>query len=175
MHRFEETAQLPEVSNLVSPAGTDAHIRLGNDWQAHFPHKGLHGIVALSALNLPGRGDPSLGKVFLHGRLLLHGLHLVGLQSGRHMEVGPQPCVLPQPILIVRLYPVYPAVLEGKESHGAIHLIVVLQIAHPVILRERTLQFGRQLIIRCIGNAQHAHAVALQALAKLPVGMGEVG
>ena len=175
LYRFEKMAQFPEISNLVCSTGTNAHIRFGDDWKTYIPHKGLHSIVSLYALNLTSRGNTPFGKELLHGRLFLYGLHFVSLQTSSHMEVSSQPCILSQPILIIRLYPVYLSILESEECYGTIHLIVVLQIVHPVILRQRTFQFSRQLIIRSIGNAQYTYAIALQAVAKLPVGMGKMG
>ena len=64
--------------------------------------------------------------------------------------------------------------MEGKIGHSPQHLIVIAQVVHAVILGQAMLELPGDLVKRCIADAQHIDAVAMQAFAEIPVGFGEM-
>ena len=65
-------------------------------------------------------------------------------------------------------------VLEGKESHRPVHLVIIFQIVHPVVFRQCRLQRGLQAVIRRVADAEHVDSVPVQPVAELPVSMGKM-
>ena len=128
----------------------------------------VHHVVACG-------GDAGLLVILLHLALVLDAGHIGGLEAGGDVEIGAQGCVPLQPVFIVGLQPVDAAILECKEGHGAVDLVVVFQTAHLIVLVQAVLQLRLQLIVGLVADAQHIHAVVFQLMAELPVVGGEVG
>ena len=122
-----------------------------------------------------GRGHPRLGVIRLHAGLALEAGDLADVRPGGDVEVRPQPGVLLQPVLVVGLQPVDLPVLEGEKGHGPEHLVIVLQGVHPVVLRQRVFQALLQGVVGAVPNAQDIDAPAAQAVAEVPIGVGELG
>ncbi len=170
----EPGVQFLPVVDLGGAAGAHAAVGLGDDGEAGLLHEGLDLRRALRALDLPGGRDAAQGVVFLHLGLVADRGDAVALDAGGHVEVRAQAGVLRQPEFVVGLDPVDLAVFVGHPGHGAVHLVVILEVADLVIVGQRGAQLVVQLVILRIGDAQHVHAVAAQARAEMAVGLREV-
>ena len=166
--------QLLVAGKAVGIRSAHAVVRLDHHRVAHLLHKGLaarkivHHVVA-------GGGDTGLLVVLLHLTLVLDAGHIRGLEAAGDVEIGAQGGIPLQPVFIVGLQPVDAAILEGEKGHGAVHLVVVFQAVHLVVLVQACLQLGLQLLVGLVADAQHVQAVVFQFPAELPVVRGEVG
>ena len=91
------------------------------------------------------------------------------------MEVRSQAGILLQPVFVVGLDPVDFSILVGQEGHGAEHLVVVLQTADAVVLREGGPEFLRQRLIRGVSDAQDIDSIGLGSRYEVPVAFREMG
>ena len=170
----QEGAQLLVIGELVGVGRTDAVVRLDDDRVAHLVDE-LPASLEIVHHVVAGGGDASLLVVFLHLALVLDAGHIRGLEAAGDMEIGAQGGIPFQPVFIVGLQPVDAAILEGEKGHGAVHLVVVFQTVHLVVLVQACLQLRLQFLVGLVADAQHVQAVVLQLPAELPVVRGEVG
>ena len=170
----EELFQVLVVGQLVGIGCAHAVIRLYHHRVAHLVDELPAALVIVHHVVACG-GDAGLLVILLHLALVLDAGHIGGLEAGGDVEIGAQGCVPLQPVFIVGLQPVDSAILECKEGHGAVDLVVVFQTAHLVVLVQAVLQLRLQLIVGLVADAQHVHAVVFQLTAELPVVGGEVG
>ena len=153
----------------MGSSGADAHIGLGKERVSGIFREAFDSLHPFRSLNLAGSADAALGVVTLHLRFLLEGVDAVELHSGLHIEVGAQACIALKPAFVVRLYPVDASVFPCKIAHGAVHLVVVAEVADGIILGQRIFQLCRKRLIGCITDAQDPDSVFLQFIAKLPI------
>ena len=111
---------------------------------------------------------------FLHLALVLDALDEVVLCAGRDVEIRAQLGIHFQPIFVVGLDPIDFAVVEGEVGDSTEHLVIVTEVVHAVILRQAVFQFPRNLVERRVADAQHIDTIAVQAVAEIPVGLGEM-
>ena len=124
---------------------------------------------------VPGGGQAGLGIELLHGGFVFDLVHIGALGAGGDVELGAQPGVPHEPVLVVALQPVDLAVLEGEEGHGLEYLVVILQGGYLIILVQGVPQLLQQLVVGAVADAQHPHAVVAKLAAEFPVGHGEIG
>ena len=74
--------------------------------------------------------------VFLHGGLVLDLVHLMELGAGGDVELGTQPCVTHQPVLVVGFQPVDLAIFIGEERNSLENLIIILQLADNSLIHQ---------------------------------------
>ena len=169
----QELFQLLLAGELVGVGGPHAVVRLDHNGIAHFldeffaARKIVYHVVA-------GGGNARFLVVFFHLALVLDAGHVLGLETGGDVEIGTQGSVPLQPVLVVGFQPVDAAVLERKERHRAVNLIVIFQVADFVVLVQALFQLRLQLVIGLVADAQHVHPVVFQLPAELPVVGGEV-
>ena len=166
--------QLRIVFELVGGLCAAAVVRLHNDGVAHFLHKGF-GAGQIADHVMPRHGHTGRNVAFLHFALELDAVNKIILGAGVDVEVGAQGRILLQPVFVVAFQPVDLAVPHGKVPHGADHGIVVAHVVHPVILGQAGFELVGDLVIGRIPDAQHIHAVALEAVTEIPVSFGELG
>ena len=170
----QELFQLLLAGELVGIGGPHAVVRLDHNGIAHFldelfaARKIVYHVVA-------GGGNARLLVVFFHLALVLDAGHILRLETGGDVEIGAQGSVPLQPVLVVGFQPVDAAVLERKERHRAVDLIIIFQAADFVVLVQAFFQLRFQLVIGLVADAQHVHPVVFQLPAELPVVGGEVG
>ena len=99
-----------------------------------------------------GGGNARFLVVFFHLALVLDAGHILGLETGGDVEIGAQGSVPLQPVLVVGFQPVDAAVLECKERHRAVDLIVIFQAADFVVLVQALFQLRLQLIIGLVAD-----------------------
>ena len=166
--------QLLVGGKAVGIRSAHAVVRLDHHRVAHLCHKGLAACKVIHHV-VAGGGDTGLLIVFLHLALVLDAGHIRGLEAAGDVEIGAQGGIPFQPVFIVGLQPVDAAILEGEKRHSAVHLVVVFQTVHLVVLVQACLQLRLQLLVGLVADAQHVQAVVLQFPAELPVVRGEVG
>ena len=166
--------QLGIAAKLVGAAGAHAAVGFGNHRITGFGRERPDRFAAFGALDLPGGRNTAQGVVFLHLALVADGGHTVAADAGRHAEGGTQAGILLKPVFVVRFDPVDLAVLVGEPGYAAVHLVVVFQAVHLIIIREILAQLPREILVVRVRNTQHVHAVALRAGAELPIGMGKM-
>ena len=169
----QKLLQLGIAGKAMGVRGSHAVVGLDHHRVAHLVHKGLAARVVVHHV-VAGGGDAGLLVILLHLALVLDAGHIRGLEAAGDVEIGAQGGIALQPVLVVGLQPVDAAILEGKEGHGAVDLVVVFQTAHLVVLVQAVLQLRLQLIVGLVADAQHIHAVVFQLTAELPVVGGEV-
>ena len=160
--------QLPCVGRAHADVGLDDH------GIADAVNKRASGLLGGDNA-LPCGGDLRLQVELLHQGLFLDEADPVGLNACCHIEIRAQTGVLLQPVFIHGFDPVDPSIFKGKEGHSTIDLVVFLQAAHAVILRQRGLERGLQTVIGRIADAKNPDAVSVQAFTELPVCMGKIG
>ena len=116
--------------------------------------QGVHHVVA-------GGGNPRLLIVFFHLGFIFDPGNILLLEAAGDVEVRAQPGIPLQPVLVVGLQPVDAAVLVGQKGHRPVHLVVILQVGHLVVLRQAVLQPLRQLVVGLIADSQHIDPVFL--------------
>ena len=170
----QERAQLGLAGQLVGVGGAHAVVRLDHHRPAHLldelqaPLFIVHQVVT--------RGwNASLLVELLHPGLVFDPGDISLLETGGDAEVGAQPGVPLQPILVVGLQPVNPSVAEDEIGHGPVYLVIVLQAVHLVVLVQAVLQLACKLVVGRVAHAQHVQAVVFQLPAELPVVGREVG
>ena len=161
---FRVVVQFPGVG------GADADIRLHDQGIPHRLrkrkprfHSGNHMLACC--------GNPGIQEQLFHQGFFLDEANPVGPDPGGDVEVGPQLCVLLQPVFVHGFDPVDLSVPECEERDGTVYLVVILQAVHPVVLGQGRLQRGFQPVVRRVPDAQHIHTVPVQPVAELPVGM----
>ena len=167
--------QLCVALDLEGAAGAHAVVRFGDDRIAGLFGEGFHLGQAFRALDLAGRGNAAQGVVLLHLALVLDGGDVVVLDARGNIEVRAQAGVLLQPVLVVGLNPVYLAPLVGQPGYGTVHLVVVLQVVHLVVVRNAATELLGQIPVVGIGNGQYVHAILFEPGAEMPVGGREMG
>ena len=90
----EEVGQLLIVVQFIGATGPYTHIRFGNQWIAASLRKSPDTRFGSVPLHLASGGDVPFGIVFLHLRFLLDRMDMIGTNTGRHVEVGTEACVL---------------------------------------------------------------------------------
>ena len=166
--RGEEIIQLVVVFEFIGMGSAHAVIRLDDDGVADLGNEIL--AAGIIADDVPARGfDARLGVIGLHRGLILDRLHILGVETGGDVESGAQHGVALQPVFVVALQPVDLAVLVGQKRDRAEHLVVVFQRGDFVILVQRAAQFGHELVIRAVADAENVHAVLFQFGAEFPV------
>ena len=131
----------------------------------------LRGIVEK---HLPRGGNARRSVERLHLGLALPLGHLRRACARSDVEVVAQTGILAEPVLVLRLEPVDLAVLPGEECDRTEDLVVVLQGGHPIVLVERVLDLLRHHVVGRVADAEHRGAVLAQAVAPVPVGVGEL-
>ncbi len=172
----EERLELGRVGDGMRAARAHALLGLGEERIAHLLGEGAGrlGIGLAGNADLTRSGHVARSIERLHAGLALPDRDLFGAGARAHVEVVAQARVERQPVLVVRLDPVDLAVLEGEERDRTEHLVVVLEGRRPVVLGEDGLELLGDVVIRRIADTQHVDAVALQAVAPVPVGLGEL-
>ena len=158
---------------LVGGLGTAAVVRLDDDRVADFLNKGA-GLMQGADHMVAGHRHTGGNVAFLHLALVLDALDEVVLCAGRDVEIRAQLGIHFQPIFVVGLDPIDFAVVEGEVADSTEHLVIVTEVVHAVILRQAVFQFPRNLVERRVADAQHIDTIAVQAVAEIPVGLGEM-
>ena len=171
---LQKLVQLLDVRQLVGVGGPHAVVGLDHHRPAHLLDEG-HAVFPVVHHVIPGGGDAGSLVKLLHPGLVLDPGHVLLLEAAGNAEVGAQTGVPLQPVLVVALQPVDPAVLVDEEGHRPVDGVVVLQGVHLVVLIEAGLQLPGQLVIGLVADAQHVHPVVPQLPAELPIIGREVG
>ena len=164
----EEGGELLFVLQLVGSRRTDAVVGLDDDRPSDLFDK-VQAALFIAHHMVPRGGNPRAAVVFLHGRLVFDARHILNAETGRDVEIAAQMGILFQPVLVVGLKKINPAVFEDEEGHCAVDLVVVLQRGDLVILRQAVFEFEAELVIRLVADAEDVYAVAAQLVAELPV------
>ena len=169
-----ERVQLRVIAELPGVVGADAVVRLDDHGIADLPHEGPAGVGSRDDMLARGR-DPLLQKHLLHQGFFLDGSDPVAAGADGDVEIRAELCVQLEPEFVHGFQPVDPAVFEGKEGHGAIDLVVVLQRTDIVVFGQRFLQPVLEAVVGRLADPQHVHAVAVQAVAEEGAGAREIG
>ncbi len=92
-----------------------------------------------------------------------------GLKSRRDVKIRAEPGIPFQPVFVVGLQPVNPAVLISQEGNSPVDLVVIFQAVHLIIFIQAGLQILCELIVRLIPDSQNIHPVLFQFPAEQPV------
>ena len=168
-----ESLQFLQVPQLIGCLGAAAVIGLDDDRVAHLFDEGL-GRRQRADHMVARHRHTGCNVAFLHLALVFDALDEVVLCTGGDVKVGAHLGIHFQPIFVVGFQPVDLTVMEGEIGHSPQHLIVIAQVVHAVILGQAMLELPGDLVKRCIADAQHIGAVAMQAFAEIPVGFGEM-
>ena len=151
-----------------------AVVGLGDDGEAGPARKGADGVQSLRGLDLAGGGHFAEGVVFLHLGLLLDGVDVVGLDARIHVEIRAKARVLLEPVFVVGLYPVDASIFVGEPRHGAVHLVIIFQVADLIIILQRAAELVVEVAVGGVGNAEHIDPVTAQAGAEMAVCVREM-
>ena len=171
---IDEVHQIFIAAELIGGSSAHAVIRLHHHGIADLVQKCAAAVQIVHHV-IAGHGDARLFVISFHLGLVLDAVHLSQLETAGDIEIGTQTGILHQPVLIVGLQPVNPAVLVDKICHCTIHSVIVFHAADLIVFIEIVAQLRQQLIVRLITDAQHIDAIVLQMMAKLPVVRREVG
>ena len=162
---FVKTQKVFFVIDLHRAVRADADVRFYDHRVSHLLHESLRGCE-VGYYVLAGSRYFGIKEDLLHAGFPDEVSDPVLACAYGDVEIRAQPRVHRKPVFIQGLQPVDPAILVYEKGDCAVHLIVILQRVHIIILHQRSLKLVVQRVIRHITDSEHVHAVHVQAVDK---------
>ena len=128
-------AQLVMRINAIGTHCTGTDIGFDDDGPTDGIQEFLGGIESGRTDEACGR-DTRLLVECLHAGLALDVLHVRTVPSCADVEIRPQTSIALEPVFVVGLDPVDASIFECKKSHGAQHLVIVVECRDKVVLSQ---------------------------------------